>query len=159
MQQLVNFGKVVNGSLVRAKPYVFIGGVRWFNPKANDYARADDGPWLPIEDRPPVTDEDHYAVATNWAEVDGKCVRQYEIRQRERQMRRWTPLSIKRTLVAVEKWDAVKSLMLAADKYDDFVMAQYVAEDDDAFLSVYEQAVAAYGKEAVDAILDQIPAE
>lgn len=155
----VNFGKAVNHALVRAKPYVIIGGVRWFNPTAEKYAQADDGPWLPIVDVPPVTDEQHYAVPVGWENEAGNCVRQYEIREYVPPPKKWTPLAIKRALVEAEKWDEVKGMVDAAGLYEDFVMAQVIAENDDAFKAGYAQAVEMYGKEAVDAILAQIPPE
>lgn len=158
----VMFGKAVNGALVRAMPYVKIGGIRWTCPTAEMYAKADDGPWLPIEDKKPTCDQKHYAVAADWKELDGKVVRQYVIRDIDPpkpHVRKWTPLSIKRALMMAEKWDEVKGIVEAAGLYDDFIMAQVIAEDDDAFKTGYAHAVEIYGKEAVDAILAQIPEE
>ena len=142
---------------MRANPYVIIGGVKWFNPTAEKYALADDGPWLPIVDVKPVTDEKHYAVPVGWENESGKCVMKYEIREYVPPAKRWTPLAIKRALVTAEKWDEVKAMVETAGLYEDFVMAQVIADDDDAFKAGYAQAVSMYGKEAVDEILSQIP--
>ena len=158
----VMFGKAVNGALVRAKPYVKIGGVRWRCPTAEMYAKADDGPWLPIEDRPPTPDTKHYAVPAEYYEEAGKVKRRYVIRPIEPpkpRIRKWTPLAIKRALMVAEKWDEVKVMVETAGLYEDFVMAQVIAENDDAFKTGYAQAVEMYGKETVDALLAQIPEE
>ena len=73
--------------------------------------------------------------------------------------RHWSSLAVKRTLEAAGKWTAVKELLVSLDRYDDFVMADYIAEDDAAFAAARAQAVALYGEPAVAALLDQIPVE
>lgn len=73
--------------------------------------------------------------------------------------RRWTPLGMKRTLSAVGHWAEVKAMLVAADKYDDFLMCQYVYEGDEDFQNAKAWAVEQYGAESVSAILDAIPTE
>ena len=73
--------------------------------------------------------------------------------------RRWTPLAMKRALVAANKWAEVMAMLQEADKLLDFVMATYIAEGDADFQQARDWANAQYGKEAVDALLDQIPTE
>lgn len=161
-----NFASAIgaDGLPVYAPAYIMVIGRLKLHPTAEDYA-AHTPPCWPVVDVTPSPDTapvNHHWEARGWTRDTERqmFVRQYEaVQDPPPPPRRWSRLSIKRTLVAEEKWDAVKSLMLGADKYDDFIMAQYIAEDDDAFIAVYEQAVAAYGKEAVDAILDQILAE
>ena len=63
----------------------------------------------------------------------------------------WTPLSIKRA--CGERWAAVRAALEAAGIYEDFVMAQELRDDDDAFKMGYQWAVQNYGQEAVDAVL------
>ena len=63
----------------------------------------------------------------------------------------WTPLSIKRA--CGERWPEVRAALEASDIYEDFVMAQELREDDEAFKTGYAWAVARYGKATVDAVL------
>ena len=73
--------------------------------------------------------------------------------------RRWTPLAVKRTLERAGKWTDVKTALVAADRYDDFLMASFISEADEEFAEVKAWAVEQYGSEAVEALLDQIPEE
>jgi hypothetical protein len=65
--------------------------------------------------------------------------------------RRWTPLSIKRA--CGDRWPTVKSALVAADIYEDFIMARELREDDAAFALGYAWAVGHYGAQTVDAVL------
>lgn len=73
--------------------------------------------------------------------------------------RRWTPLAMKRALSAAGRWPEVKTMLVAADKYDDFLMCSYIYEGDEDFQSAKAWAVEHYGEESVNALLDAIPAE
>lgn len=73
--------------------------------------------------------------------------------------RHWTPLAIKRTLAAHGKWPEVKAMLVAADRFDDFVMARHIAEDDKDFLDARSLAVDMYGEEAVASLIDEIPTD
>lgn len=167
---LVNYGKAVNNELVRAKAYVIIGGVRWFNPNAEKYAQADDGPWLPIEDKPPVTDEKHYAVAVGWKNVGGKCVRQYEIREVVQPPRRWSRLSIKTALAQAEMLAAARQFLASVEiatgytAWEALTDCDYIEEgypDAEKWDAILDGAAATLGKsrEEIDAFLAQIPTE
>ena len=50
-----NFGKVANAQIVYAPDAVIVAGRMIINPRAESYAQAADGPWLPIVDEPPTT--------------------------------------------------------------------------------------------------------
>lgn len=65
--------------------------------------------------------------------------------------RTWTPLSIKRA--CGNKWTAVKEALMSVDIYEDFVMAQELREDDEAFQKGITWAKNTYGEEAVEAVL------
>ena len=73
--------------------------------------------------------------------------------------RRWSRLNLKRTLESAGKWDDAKSAMEAIGIYDEFMMCNYISESDPSFVIAYEWACEAFGKDAVDAILDAIPEE
>jgi hypothetical protein len=73
--------------------------------------------------------------------------------------RRWSSLAIKRVLEARGSWAEVKALLEEMNAYDDFLMADYIAEDDDVFIEARTQAVVLYGGEKVARILDAIPTE
>ena len=73
--------------------------------------------------------------------------------------RRWTPLAMKRALSASGRWPEVKTMLVAADKYDDFLMCSYIYEGDEDFQNAKAWAVEHYGEESVNALLDAIPTE
>jgi hypothetical protein len=73
--------------------------------------------------------------------------------------RRWSSLAIKRVLEARGSWAEVKAMLEEMNAYDDFLMADYIAEDDDVFIEARTQAVVLYGGEKVARILDAIPTE
>lgn len=67
-------------------------------------------------------------------------------------IRTWTPLSIKRA--CGDKWDAVKAALEQAKIYEDFIMAQELREDDEAFVKGITWAKQTYGEEAVEEVLE-----
>lgn len=73
--------------------------------------------------------------------------------------RRWSRRAAKTALVAAGKWDEVKTMLVALDKYEDMLMCNYIEESNDDYKAAYDAAVAQYGKDAVDAIIDSIPTE
>ena len=50
-------------------------------------------------------------------------------------------------------------MLVAADKYDDFLMCSYIYEGDEDFQTAKAWAVEHYGAESVNALLDAIPTE
>lgn len=71
-------------------------------------------------------------VATTTYLLDGnEVVAQYTYEDMPKPVREWTPLSIKRA--CGEKWPTVKTALQQADIYEDFIMAQVLKEDDEAF--------------------------
>jgi hypothetical protein len=73
--------------------------------------------------------------------------------------RHWSRRNMKLALVAAGKWDDVKAMLVAADKYEDYIICDYISESDEDFQNARSWANELYGKEAVDALLDQIPQE
>ena len=73
--------------------------------------------------------------------------------------RRWTPLAMKRALSASGRWPEVKAMLVAADKYDDFLMCSYIYEGDEDFQTAKAWAIEQYDAESVNALLDAIPTE
>ena len=65
--------------------------------------------------------------------------------------RTWTPLSIKRACGA--RWPAVKAALQDADIYEDFIMAEELREGDEAFERGRSRAIAQYGEEVVEGVL------
>lgn len=68
--------------------------------------------------------------------------------------RRWTPLSIKRSATSLGAWDKLKVFLESAGAYDDFLMAQYEAEDDVQFSMLMQAARKQFGDKLVDDILN-----
>lgn len=73
--------------------------------------------------------------------------------------RKWTRLSMKRALAAAGKWDIARSAMETLGIWDEFLMCDFIAEDDPSFVSAYDAVCAKYGKDEIDAFLDTVPAE
>lgn len=79
----MKYGKLVEGKLIYAPHVVRMkDGSVVVNPKAAHYAAAVDGPWLPVFDERPYTDDDHVAVPVGWKEHDGRIERVYEVREK-----------------------------------------------------------------------------
>ena len=137
------------------------------HPTADDYRRAN---YLPVEDRfptEPAKEGYHWERTGKWLEwkpwdiEDSAYIypEYVEVENPPAPPRRWSSLAIKRVLEARGSWAEVKGLLEAAGVYDDFLMADYIAEDDDAFLAARAEAVKLYGEETVAAILAAIPTE
>lgn len=73
--------------------------------------------------------------------------------------RKWTPLTLKRGAEAKGWWNTFKQILEAANGYDDFLMCQFVAEDDAMFAPIYGALCDALGKGDVDAYLNELPTE
>ena len=74
-------------------------------------------------------------------------------------VRKWTPLTLKRGAEAKGWWGAFKAKLEANGGYEDFLMCQYVAEDDAMFPGIYNALCDALGKDEVDAYLAELPTE
>ena len=154
-----NFGKLEDGALTYAPDALIIDGRTILSPKATHYLAAG---YLPIEDAPPSEPpaEGYHWEARGWEAQEGAIRRVYaEVENPPPAPRRWSSLAIKRVLEARGSWAEVKAMLEAANAYDDFLMADYIAEDDEAFLAARAEAVKLYGEETVAAILDTIPTE
>jgi hypothetical protein len=97
----------------------------------------------------PTPPEGKVAVPDSWDVADGAWVRTY--RFEDAPPRRWTPLGVKRA--CGDRWPTVKSALVAADIYEDFIMARELREDDAAFALGYAWAVSQYDAQTVDAVL------
>ena len=136
-----------------------VNGRRVYNPKDKHYRLA--GYQSVVETAPSVpAQEGYYYEPRGWEERDGAIRRVYvEVENPPPAPRRWSSLAIKRVLEARGSWAEVKAMLEAANAYDDFLMADYIAEDDNAFVAARAEAVKLYGEETVAAILDTIPTE
>ena len=56
---------------------------------------------------------------------------------------KYSTLSIKRELAALGKWDAAKALMESSGVWDDYILANYLAENDPVFVAAKTAFVAA----------------
>ena len=61
----------------------------------------------------------------------------------EGEFMRYSTLSIKRELSKLGRWDAAKALLEASGYWDDYVLANYLAEQDEAFKAACAGMVAA----------------
>lgn len=74
-------------------------------------------------------------------------------------VRKWTPLTLKRGAEAKGWWGAFKGILEAANGYEDFLMCQFVAEDDAMFSPIYGALCDAFGDDAVREYLAELPTE
>ena len=132
----MRYGKINGGRIVYAPRVVRMkDGAVVVNPKATQYAAAVDGPWLPVVDERPTTDEDHIAVPTGWEERDGAVRRLYEIRERPpRPPRTFSKLKVVAALTNAGAWQQVKAWIEGAGLYDLYLAAQDFAEDNGYFV-------------------------
>lgn len=151
-----NFGKLVGGVVEYAPDVIRVDGHDAISPSEEQLLAVG---WKRVKDVTPETDEKHYAVATGWTETVTEIVRTYEVREVEPTVRKWTPLTLKRGAVARGWWEAFKAILTAADGYEDFVMCQFVAEDDPMFAPIKAALAAKFGADAVDGYLAELPTE
>lgn len=67
---------------------------------------------------------------------DGDCAENWEdcdITVAEAEPMKYSTLSIKRELAKIGKWDATKALLTASGYWDDYVLANYLDEQDEVF--------------------------
>lgn len=143
-------------NIVYAKIPVDIDGVKHYAPSDETYLAAG---FKPVIDERPYTSPTEYAVAVGWEEFENSISRIYEIRPIEPQPRRWTPLTMKRGALKRGWWQAFKGALEAADMYDDFLMCQYIAENDAAYPAIYAAMCQLFGKEEVDTYLAELEVE
>ena len=149
-----------DGQPIYAPRYaITVNGRKVYGPKDKHYRMAG---YKSVVETPPSepAQEGYHYEPRGWEERDGAIRRVYvEVANPPPAPRRWSSLAIKRVLESRGSWAEVKGLLEAAGMYDDFLMADYIAEDDEAFLAARAQAVSLYGEETVAAILDTIPTE
>jgi len=151
----MKYGKLNNDTIEYAGTVIRLDdGTMIVHPKKEHLLAAH---YLPVYDDPPAVDKNHYAVPTGWKKMDDMILRTYEIRKLPTLPRHWSSLAMKRALEKAGRWAEIKALLSAADKYDDFIMADYIAEDDQDFKDARAQAVEMYGEEAVARLLNNIP--
>lgn len=111
----------------------------------------------------PGCPEGHHLVPTGrWKVEDNECRQVFDVVEDELvepQPRRWTPLTLKRGAAARGWWEQFRAILQSAEGYEDFLMCQYVAEDDPMFRPIYDALCGMFGKELVDAYLDELPTE
>ena len=162
----LNYGfcRLEEGVLRYAPVMVRHDGTVSVNPAGAVYAALG---WYRLVKDPPAPGAGRVAVEDEpaaWAwEADGMLVRvtyrEEDVPAPEPAPRRWTPLTLKRGAEARGWWVSLRSVLEAAGGYEDFLMCQFVAEDDAMFPPIYGALCDAFGKEQVDAYLDGLPTE
>jgi len=151
------YGTLVGGNLVPAPKGVKIGGYTtptWSLTEAQANAL---GYKLVVDERPACASNE-YAVATGYdfdSATSGLRIRRlYRIETVAPTPRRWTPLSIKRSAAKLGQWVSLRAFLVSAGLLDDFLCAQYLAEDDADFIQLLAAARHQFGDAAVDAIIN-----
>lgn len=133
-----------------------------FPPTADDYRRAKTGPYLPIEDDAESCPDGMTVASERWVSDGQKItvVREFKpLPEPTPVARRWTPLTLKRGAVAKGWWDEFKGILNLASGYEDFLMCQFVSEDDPMFQPIYNALCATFGTGLVDEYLSELPTE
>ena len=133
-----NYGKIVNAQIVFAPDAVVVDGRQRINPRAESYARAADGPWLPIVDEPPATPprDGYHWEAQGWAVEDGRNVRQYaEVADPPPPPRVFRRSWLAQWIRAAGKWEAFQSFLVTPPAADiDFLWDVCTEFDEDSLL-------------------------
>ena len=110
--------------------------------------------WFPLVETPMPAPEEGYHYERSY-ELKGDEIMTIwtKVENPPPPPRTWTPLSIKRA--CRERWNALRDALQEADIYEDFIMAEELREDDEAFQRGYAWAVETYGQEVVDEVLDE----
>lgn len=124
-----------------------------------DRAEQEDDRYEQHKETDPETGETY-----EWDELvyRGKVIRHYRyepIPEPEPRVRRWSQRNIMVALKETGRWETAKEMMVQMDAWDEFVISQFIAEDNPSFVAAREAAYQAFGKEAVDALVDSIPEE
>lgn len=127
-----------------------------FNPSDEDYLAAG---WKRISDHMPPSREGGYWTATGWTETEATIDRVYEWRENEPTPRRWTPLTIKRAAASQGIWGEFKEMLTANDAYEDFLMCQFVADNDPSFVELRKALAAKFGEDFVAQFLSGLEVE
>lgn len=121
-------------------------------------------PLVLVNERPVLKDGE--VMAYRCELKDGRMLRTYLPVTREESLkpmynppRKWTRLSVKRTLEASGLWDEAKEAIVGLGLWDEFLMCDFISESDSSFKSAYALACEKFGKDRVDAIIDIIPVE
>ncbi len=128
---------------------IFVDGKPVANPTREMYLAQGQKPFL--DTKAPAAKSGMHYVRFGWTERQTAIVPKWRLVADARPPRRWTPLAIKRA--SGERWPAIRAALEAEGIYEDYVMAQELREDDEAFRKGYAWAVQTFGKEAVDKVL------
>lgn len=134
---MTKYGTVTNNILTLAPRAIVVNGAMVANPKDKHFAvvnaereRQGKPPYLEFIDEPPATTEGFSAVPTEWKQVNGKWVRQYEVREVPPPPPRvFSKLKVVDALRQANVWDAVKQNIIDNGLYDLYLAAQEFAED------------------------------
>ena len=143
-----DYARIEDGRLVYA-PDMLLPSLR--PPTTADYAARG---WLKIAPQNAPQSNGWHIARTGYDARDGQIWRVYEWAKDEPIPRRWTPLSLKRSAQRLGAWEQFKSFLMAANAYEDFVMAQIEAEADEQFSTLIAAARQQFGDELVDRILN-----
>lgn len=152
----MKYGKLVNGTIQYAPKTVEANGHLHLRPTAEDYLAAG---FKPVIDERPASLPNTYTVAVGWDESETAITRLWEDRPIEPTPRRWTPLTMKRGAIEKGWWADLKTTLLLFDAYDDFLMCQYIAEDDRLFAPIFNDLCKRYGEDEVKNYLDRLEVE
>lgn len=111
--------------------------------------------YVPFVDEHPVTDAEHYAVGTEYADlVDGVRRRRYEIRETIPAPKVYSKLKLYAALAQANLWDAFKSWLETQEvnglnAYTAFTLAQDLTSDNKLFSQYFVAAKTALGVDDV----------
>lgn len=112
--------------------------------------------WTPCVYEPPKTQTDEVCVCNGFVK-DGDSFRAvFKVTKVEVEQMKYSTLSIKRELAKLGKWDAAKALIEKSGAWDDYILANYLAENDPVFVAA-KTAFVAQGILTADELAELLP--
>lgn len=154
----MKWGVLVGGAVQIKRGGLYWGGAYFANP--SDSVKRAAG-WKPVREWPkePPPEGKAWGGVLRWRENDEEIYPTRAIVDAPRRMRRWTPLTIMRAAKTLGIWEGVKEKLENCGKYDEFVAAQIVVEDDPDFVELRSRMMIEYGAEEIAAFFDGLEEE
>ena len=112
--------------------------------------------WLPCVYEPPKTEANEVCVAVGFVRDGDEFRAVFKVTKVEVEPMKYSTLSIKRELAKLGKWDEAKALIERSGAWDDYILANYLAENDPVFVAAKTEFVA-QGILTVDELAELLP--
>lgn len=152
----MNYYKLKNNALIKAKTVERINGVWVSNPTAEQYAKIEAYPRSEESFAPPPCEEGYHAVADGYKVEDGKWAKKWRVAENPPPPPRvFSKLKAVLVLTEAGLWEHAKAYITEAGLYDLYLAANEFREDDPHFVQGLAALKSALSltDEAVEALL------